>query len=173
MPSEDSSSDDPVCRCGHIKSDHKDSGEGSCCYQHRAPYYCHAFEPKANDAAPCRCGHPASSHYGAQGCIGNRNLCPCKGYLPQGGAEEPEPPKAAMPDWCDACQQDGPCACDPEPEAASPPRPPYAVAYSVGGQLYEAWLPGDATAVAEDGVLKIAHAGQVAGIVRVSPVKEG
>jgi hypothetical protein len=60
-----------------------------------------------------------------------------------------------------------------EPEAAPPPRPPYAVAYSVGGQLFESWLPGDATAVAQDGVLIIQHSGPVAGIVRVSPVKEG
>jgi hypothetical protein len=116
--------------------------------------------------------------------------CECKGYLPQGGAEEPEPCVAldTVNTWprLRYCQRDadheGPhrwadgddhYEWETEPEAASPPRPPYAVTYSVGGQLFQAWLPGDATAVAEDGVLKIAHAGQVAGIVRVSPVKEG
>jgi hypothetical protein len=49
-------------------------------------------------------------------------------------------------------------------------RPPYAVAYSVGGHAYELLLPGDATAIAEDGFLKISHDGPVLGIIRVMPV---
>lgn len=49
-------------------------------------------------------------------------------------------------------------------------RPPYAVAYSVDGHGYEALLPGDASVIAEDGVLKISHPGLVAGIVYVKPV---
>ena len=61
-------------------------------------------------------------------------------------------------------------------EEPSPPqperRPPYAVAYSVNGHLYELALPGDATVVALDGTLIIEHSlGPVAGIVQVLPVK--
>ena len=63
------------------------------------------------------------------------------------------------------------------PEAEPPPpqpehRPPYAVAYSVNGHLYEVALPGDATVQAVDGALIIQHSlGPVAGIVQVLPVK--
>lgn len=50
-------------------------------------------------------------------------------------------------------------------------RPPYAVAYSVDGHLYEVALPGDATVTAVDGALVIKHgAGQVAGIVGIQPI---
>lgn len=50
-------------------------------------------------------------------------------------------------------------------------RPPYAVAYSVSGHLYEVALPGDATVRAVDGALVIQHhLGPVAGIVQVLPV---
>ncbi|KUJ70786.1 hypothetical protein ACZ90_00250 [Streptomyces albus subsp. albus] len=49
-------------------------------------------------------------------------------------------------------------------------RPPYALAYSAGGHAYELLLPGDASAVAEDGVLKISHDRPVLGIVRVMPI---
>lgn len=55
----------------------------------------------------------------------------------------------------------------PQPER----RPPYAVAYSVGGHLYELHVPGDAAVKAEDGALVIQHhLGPVAGIVQVLPV---
>ncbi|MGV9850411.1 hypothetical protein ACWDWU_16825 [Streptomyces sp. NPDC003442] len=51
-------------------------------------------------------------------------------------------------------------------------RPPYAVAYSAGGHAYELLLPGDASVMAEDGVLKILHdGGPVLGIIRVMPVR--
>lgn len=50
-------------------------------------------------------------------------------------------------------------------------RPPYAVAYSVDGHLYEVACPGDATVTAVDGALIIKHgAGQVAGIVGIQPI---
>lgn len=55
----------------------------------------------------------------------------------------------------------------PQPER----RPPYAVAYSVQGHLYEVALPGDAAVKAVDGALIIQHhLGPVAGIVQVLPV---
>ena len=51
-------------------------------------------------------------------------------------------------------------------------RPPYAVAYSAGGHAYELLLSGDASVMAEDGVLKILHdGGPVLGIIRVMPVR--
>lgn len=55
----------------------------------------------------------------------------------------------------------------PQPER----RPPYAVAYSVGGHLYEVHVPGDAAVRAVDGSLTIQHhLGPVAGIVQVLPI---
>lgn len=55
----------------------------------------------------------------------------------------------------------------PQPER----RPPYAVAYSVQGHLYEVALSGDASVRAVDGALIIRHhLGPVAGIVQVLPV---
>lgn len=55
----------------------------------------------------------------------------------------------------------------PQPER----RPPYAVAYSVQGHLYEVALPGDAAVQAVDGALVISHhLGPVAGICQVLPV---
>lgn len=58
----------------------------------------------------------------------------------------------------------------PQPER----RPPYAVAYSVGGHLYEVAIPGDASVRAVDGALVITHAlGSVAGIVQTAPLPSG
>jgi hypothetical protein len=55
----------------------------------------------------------------------------------------------------------------PQPEQ----RPPYAVAYSVQGHLYEVAVSGDATVRAVDGALVITHhLGPVAGIVQTRPV---
>ncbi|MFC5799100.1 hypothetical protein [Streptomyces formicae] len=64
-----------------------------------------------------------------------------------------------------------------EPEPPQPERrPPYAVAYSVGGHLYELALPGDAAVQTVDGALVITHVlGPVNGVVQVQPIasKEG
>jgi hypothetical protein len=55
----------------------------------------------------------------------------------------------------------------PQPER----RPPYAVAYSVQGHLYEVAVSGDASVKAVDGALVIQHhLGPVAGICQVLPV---
>ncbi|MFJ2650854.1 hypothetical protein ACIO1C_29565 [Streptomyces sp. NPDC087420] len=69
----------------------------------------------------------------------------------------------------------GPAGCGPNSLDPRPPqpvrRPPYAVAYSVDGHLYEVALPGDATVTAVDGALVIKHTpGQVAGIVGIQPI---
>ncbi|MEV7814274.1 hypothetical protein AB0P05_26645 [Streptomyces flaveolus] len=58
----------------------------------------------------------------------------------------------------------------PQPER----RPPLAVAYSVGGHLYEVAVSGDATVRAVDGALVITHGlGSVAGIVQTAPLPTG
>jgi hypothetical protein len=52
-------------------------------------------------------------------------------------------------------------------------RPPYAVAYSVQGHLYEVALSGDATVRAVDGALVITHdLAPVAGIVQTRPMPQ-
>jgi hypothetical protein len=60
------------------------------------------------------------------------------------------------------------------PEDAPPQpdnRPPYLVAYSVQGHLYEVAVSGDVTVRAVDGALVITHGlGPVAGIAQVMPV---
>lgn len=49
-------------------------------------------------------------------------------------------------------------------------RPPYAVAYAVGGaEAYEVLVPGDATVMAVDGHLEIRHPGEVQTILQVKP----
>jgi NAD-dependent SIR2 family protein deacetylase len=93
--------------------------------------------------------------------------------------EEEAAPEVAVDDFgqpireCYACDRVGCSGCvPPQPER----RPPYAVAYSVQGHLFEVALPGDATVRAVDGALVIQHhLGPVAGIVSVLPVinKEG
>lgn len=87
---------------------------------------------------------------------------------------ENEEPPGSEPSSSDDEDLEYPPDLEPEEPLLPQPerRPPYAVAYSTdGGHLYEVLLPGDASAVAEDGVLKIQHAGAVLGIVRVQPVR--
>lgn len=74
---------------------------------------------------------------------------------------------------CQACLAGahGPNVHREEPPPQPERRPPYAVAYSVQGHLYEVALPGDATVRAVDGALVIQHhLGPVAGITSVLPV---
>lgn len=64
---------------------------------------------------------------------------------------------------CPAMQAEAP----PQPDR----RPPYLLAYSVQGHLYEVALPGDATVAALDGRLVITHSlGPVAGICQIAPI---
>lgn len=123
--------------------------------------------------------------------------CECKGLRPAAFEEPPmtsEEEEQAPEDKPWGCINEGGCSriltndCEHgcrdaadelsrEANEMDPPppqpgrRPPYAVAYSVQGHLYEVALPGDATVRAVDGALVIQHAlGPVAGIVQVLPV---
>lgn len=119
----------------------------------------------------------------------------CKAYIglfeveepPMTAEEEEEAPEDADTWPCDDCGAQVPAGekwcTNPDCQeiakrrlaAQAPPqpdrRPPYAVAYSVQGHLYEVALPGDATVQAVDGALVVRHhLGPVAGIVQVLPV---
>jgi hypothetical protein len=81
--------------------------------------------------------------------------------------EEPHPFRA----YCRVCDD----VHEPHKDCPSPPqpdrRPPYLLAYSVQGHLYEVALPGDATVAALDGRLVITHRlGRVAGICQIAPI---
>jgi hypothetical protein len=172
---------DHLCSCGHEQQDHTTSGYCNGCEdecENRSGHYpSECDEPQAPEGPE---GDPYAGEAGnCANCTSTRPLAAPEGpeYTPCVACGHIEPEHE--PDG-NLCFVDG-CDCNayrtkPDfvlpPEA--PPRPPYAVAYSVGGRLFEAWLPGDATAVAEDGALKIQHADPVIGIVRVAPVmREG
>lgn len=104
--------------------------------------------PEGPEYRPCACGHIEPQHepteHAGQPYTGECRECDCGIYRP-----EPDPEAPPQPDR----------------------RPPYAVAYSVQGHLYEVALSGDATVKAVDGALIIQHhLGPVAGIVQVLPV---
>lgn len=93
---------------------------------------------------------------------------------PEEEEQAPEDPDKAICGQCYTDHSQGSC------ETAGPPtqperRPPYTVAYSVQGHLYEVALSGDATVRAVDGGLVITHhLGPVAGLVQIQPmIKEG
>lgn len=73
---------------------------------------------------------------------------------------------------CHMCWDD-PCACREESDApAEPePRPMQAVAYGIGGQLYELMTHPDAIVRVENGVLTIQHADGTPAIVQVRTVR--
>jgi hypothetical protein len=98
------------------------------------------------DCVLCECDHDRSMHdIVGRWCTAEGCDCTTFRGLPLAGAEPPPP----------------------QPER----RPPYVVAYSVSGHLYEVALSGDATVRAADGALVIQHhLGPVAGIVSVAPV---
>lgn len=178
MPSDDSSSEPAYC-------DHS-----TCGWKPREE------EPSTkSDFLRCRCDHFQMNHRPVTkgGC---RN-CACDGFkLRPEEVEEPpmtpEEEEQAPADWhCmhkNGCPRllEGVClhgcrdaadelareANEMEPPPPQPERrPPYAVAYSVQGHLYEVALPGDATVKAVDGALIIQHhLGPVAGIVQVLPI---
>jgi hypothetical protein len=145
------------------------------------------------------CGDPCDyesrcngcGHHGGEGCgcpahafVSFEHCDRCAGtWLLRNAGEEPPltpeeeeeaAPEVAVDDFgqpireCYACDRVGCSGCaPPQPER----RPPYAVAYSVQGHLFEVALPGDATVRAVDGALVIQHhLGPVAGIVSVLPV---
>lgn len=104
----------------------------------------------------CKCGHIRFRHQGGDETDGHcRAKCGCAAFRPVTVEDVPLP----EPD----CPEQ-----PPQPER----RPPYAVAYSVGGHLYEALLPGDASASAVDGALVIQHGEiPVLGVVQIRPVR--
>jgi hypothetical protein len=143
----DSCKYEPRCEgCGHTK------GEGCGC----PPPHEHAYKYQTGGVFKCACGAVA--------------------LLTEPGAEPPLTPEeeeqAPEDEALAQFEQDvldgkagGPLP--PQPEQ----RPPYAVAYSVQGHLYEVALSGDATVRAVDGALVIQHSlGPIAGIVQTRPV---
>jgi hypothetical protein len=149
----------------------------------------------------CRCGHQRRRHLeppGAQcvACPGDSERSWRHEFAPEEPPLTPEEEEQAPEDPGYACANVSGCAYVAEDvsickrgcrvaadelsreanEMEPPPpqpgrRPPYAVAYSVQGHLYEVALPGDATVRAVDGALVIQHhLGPVAGIVSVLPI---
>jgi predicted nucleic acid-binding Zn-ribbon protein len=122
----------------------------------------------------CGCGHVQGEHrtFLEGGCTN----CRCKTFAlpPEEPPMTPEEEEQAPEDECPECGDTGACNGGPCPPASPPQpeqRPPYAVAYSVQGHLYEVALSGDATVRAVDGALVIQHhLGPVAGIVQTRPV---
>lgn len=139
---------------------------------------CSTDQPTKGDFLRCRCGCFQMNHrpFIEGGC---RN-CSCKTFR-LGEQDEPEPPltpeeEEQAPEDETACQDCLRGAHSPNVHREPPPpqpdrRPPYLVAYSVAGHLYEVALPGDAIVQAVDGALVIKHRlGFVAGIVHVAPL---
>lgn len=108
----------------------------------------------------CACGNPFTPG------VKHRTADPC--YIEE-APEDGGCTCVAAGDCCAGCRQ---YLGDGEPPPPQPDRrPPYAVAYSVQGHLYEVALPGDASVKAVDGALVIQHhLGPVAGICQVLPV---
>jgi len=140
---------DDRCTCGH-KRKHHNAFWCNKCRAKGAPIHiqAHRFELETIEGWPCgACGATVP---------GNLDWCPACDELASDAAEAAE---AALHDeW--------------SPPIQMPRRPPYAVAYAVqDGHVYEIALPGDATVIAEDGLLKISHAlGPVLAITHVSPM---
>lgn len=111
----------------------------------------------------CGCGHVQGEHrtFEAGGCTN----CRCKSFnLPPA-----EPPMT--PEEEEEAPEDEPIDTGIDTPQQPQRRPPYAVAYSVQGHLYEVALSGDATVRAVDGALVITHhLGPVAGVVQVRPM---
>jgi hypothetical protein len=153
LPPEPSCCGNPHCTC-----------EGSC--------DCDSEAPEDEEPQPCpQCGSEADSWYDrsicAEPCGSSHNRCSDCGTAVGGcPIEAGEGPPCSEVEGCD-----GNCCAKAPPPPQPDRRPPYAVAYSVQGHLYEVALPGDATVHAVDGALVIRHhLGPVAGIVQVLPV---
>lgn len=134
--------------------------------------------PEQEPAPLCDCGHPEHDH-SEEECY----ACECEGFA----IPETPPGHVCETYYCPtAGEVESAChggfdVCCSAPEKHTPAdaprldqplrRPPYAVAYSVLGHLYEVALPGDATVEAVDGALVIRHGlGPVAGICAVNPM---
>lgn len=186
------------CACGHKRKKHHGILGCHRCYAKGLPNRFHAFElapleceggcivltePPAGCSDSCQCG----GEWWAHG---------CKHSLPPQAAPEEGPPCSEV-EGCDgltcgravdpieeelaqqeaafeAAEQAARAALNDEwaPLPRVPRRPPYAVAYAIqDGHVYEIALPGDATVIAEDGVLKISHPGAVLALVQARPME--
>lgn len=156
----------PFCLCEHERQKHfgdrfRCHGFKCNCAEYRPEVEEPPMTPEEEEEAPedegledCICGHEPPEHegvthegpcHGIDGEDSDASRCGCPGYRTKPDFELP-----------------------PQPER----RPPYAVAYSVQGHLYEVALPGDATVRAVDGTLVISHRlGPVSGIVQVVPMQ--
>jgi hypothetical protein len=179
------------CGCGHVQGEHRTFLEGGCtncrCKTFALPPEEPPMTPEEEEQAPedeglCAIAHATIEE--EEACERERlaaTLPPSeRAELPPCGAcghtlfyfdRSPcTDPCGAMHYRCRACRAEQvPCAlkAPTQPEQ----RPPYAVAYSVQGHLYEVALSGDATVRAVDGALVIQHhLGPVAGIVQTRPV---
>lgn len=137
----------------------------------------------------CRCGPGEVCGHCFEGAFAAGRVVVLPEEPPLTPEEEEQAPEDEPRCTCGetACESEL-CDCDSEPcpvdhareapEEKPPPqpdrRPPYAVAYSVQGHLYEVAVSGDARVRAVDGALVIRHhLGPVAGIVQVLPVING
>lgn len=120
------------------------------------------------------CGHPEHSGVCRElempGSPGDVDECGCLDdreppLTPEEEEEAALGPAADDADWNSS--EDAAYDTPPQPDR----RPPYLLAYSVQGHLYEVALPGDATVATLDGRLVITHSlGPVAGICQIAPI---
>jgi hypothetical protein len=151
------------CGCGHVQGEHRTFIMGGCrncrCKTFALPPEEPPMTPEEEEEAPC----------------------PHESWDVTGEHRDLLTRKWVKSRRCNDCGEDLDNVLEGEPHwvltPAEPPppqpgrRPPYAVAYSVQGHLYEVALPGDANVFAVDGALIIKHnLGPVAGICSVLPV---
>lgn len=154
---EEAPEDEPRCTCGETacESERCDCDSAPCPVDHAAELP----PPEGPEYTPCVCGHIEPEHDTARGkCV----KCDCETFITRAEMEEEAACKTCGEPWHKRHE----CP-PPQPER----RPPYAVAYSVQGHLFEVALPGDASVRAVDGALVIQHhLGPVLGITQVLPV---
>lgn len=176
------------CTCGHLRRSHVEdkhrcivTRNGTCgCQVFVCDHSACGWKPRRDFVSPeppltpeeeeaflIRCDHCGAVGHSFEDCP--------EGEVPGWAACSPELLASGVDcDTAPRCPGSGDVShYHPEPPPPQPERrPPYAVAYSVGGHLYEVALPGDAMAQAVDGALIIKHAlGPVAGIVQVLPIE--
>lgn len=129
----------------------------------------HSIEdcPEACDHQ-CQCEHDHWDHNSSGYC----KQCDCgssTGHYPNECPEAPEDEAEAL--WDELHRRDteaDQAELPPQPDR----RPPYAVAYSVQGHMYEVAVSGDATVRTVDGALVITHGlAPVAGIIQTRPME--
>lgn len=155
-----------MCACGHSRNWHPKTNGHAC-----------TGDNCLMDCAEFRCDHTRCGWKPRCTCGPDEACSEC----PETPAEPPLTPEEeeeASKDEYPACSNcgnwhapDDECVwSDPAPPQPDR-RPPYLLAYSVQGHLYEIALPGDAIVAALDGRLVITHSlGPVAGICQIAPI---